>query len=388
MQLSTTRNSIGNVVPGFRYRSIRATLAYGSSKREATRLSTDWQQTSGGIEVATATTAAQFVDALRPSNPHWWEGASCPWVFRGHAREEWQLLPSAWRRDSAIMKNSIIEASRRFDAVRPVQTLNWFWSPNFWSGPAAFGAKDNELVRQLTIETTAEYLPVWDFAAACDELGMPVPLSGPGPDPTQDPNWLPDAANPLVGDELLRFSDLPAALALAQHHHIPTRFLDWTRNPMAGAFFAVEPLQEPEAGANLVVWALHKRHAKEVFTEGINFPNAPRGSPRFDPRIAVVRPSTRDNPFLAAQAGLFTTIARSGIYFMKSGGKRPGLEEFVSEANPSVKVLQKLVLAHQHAADLIEILRRENVSRSALMPPMDNVAEDVRRRWSQQRIMA
>jgi hypothetical protein len=285
------------------------------------------------------------------------------------------------------MQNSIIEASRRFDAVQPVQSLNWFWHPNFWSGAAVFGDSDARLARQLTILTTAEYLPVWDFAGRCDELGMPVPLSGPGPDPTQDPNWLADPANPLFGDELLRFSDLPAALALAQHHRIPTRLLDWTRDPMAAAFFAVEPLREVEAGANLVVWALHKRHAREVSTEGISCPNAPTGAPRFDPSIAVVRPSTRDNPFLAAQAGLFTSIGRSGIYFMKSGGRRPDLEDFVSEANPSVTVLRKLVLAHEHSADLIEILRRENISRSALMPTMDNVAEDVRTKWSQQSMM-
>jgi hypothetical protein len=142
---------------------------------------------------------------------------------------------------------------------------------------AVFGADDEKLARRLTIETTAEYLPIWDFAATCDELGMPVPLSGPGPDPAQDPNWLADAHAPLLGDELLRFSDLPAALALAQHHQIPTRFLDWTRNPMAAAFFAAESVIEPEAGINLVVWALHKRHARDVSTEGVSFPNAPSG---------------------------------------------------------------------------------------------------------------
>jgi hypothetical protein len=350
-------------------------------------LAINWEQSAGGIEVATAVTAAQFIDALRPSNPHWWDDEFCPWVFRGHAREEWPLLPSAWRPNNVIMRNSTIEASRRFDAVQPVQSLNWFWQPNFWSGPAVFGTNDGALAKQLTVETTAEYLPIWDFAARCDELGMPVPLAGPGPDPAQDPNWLADANAPLVGDDLLRFSDLPSALALAQHHQIPTRLLDWTRNPMAAAFFAVESLQAPEIGTNLVVWALHKRHAKDVTTEGISFPNAPVGSPRFDPTILVVRPSTRENPFLAAQAGLFTSIGRSGIYFMKSGGRRPGLEEFVAEANPPTRVLRKLVLAHEHSADLIRILRRENISRSALMPTMDNVAEDVRRKWSQQSLM-
>ncbi len=348
-------------------------------------MSIDWKKSAGGIEVATAKTAAEFIEALRPSNEHWWEEGSCPWVFRGHSREDWLLLPSAWRPDNVIIKNCIAEAARRFDAVSPTQTLNWFWHPNFWSAAALFGADDSKLARQLAIETTAEYLSLWDFSGTCDELGMAVPLAGPGPDPTQDPDWLADPNNPLFGDELLRFSDLPAALALAQHHGLPTRLLDWTRNPIAAAFFAVESLKEPVAGTNLVVWALHKRHAKEVATEGVSFPNAPNGSPRFDPTIAVVRPSTRDNPFLAAQAGLFTTVARSGIYFMKSGGKRPSLETFVAEANPPMQVLRKLALPHERASDLLEILRRERVSRSALMPTMDNVALDVRTRWAQKK---
>jgi len=77
-------------------------------------MSIDWNQTAGGIEVAIAESAAEFVDALRPSNPHWWEDGSCPWVFRGHAREEWSLLPSAWRSDNTIVENCLIEASRRF----------------------------------------------------------------------------------------------------------------------------------------------------------------------------------------------------------------------------------------------------------------------------------
>jgi hypothetical protein len=351
-------------------------------------LSFNWQLSSDGIEIATASTADAFVDALRPSHAHWWESEYCPWVFRGHARDDWQLLPTAWRSNNSTAKNCATEAARRFELVKPQQTLNWFWQPNYWSGAASFGTNDDALTKQLTIATTAEYLPIWDFAARCDELGMPVPLAGLPPDPAQDPNWLADAGNPLVGDELLRFSDLPAALALAQHHQIPTRLLDWTRHPMAAAFFAAEPLHEPMKGVHLVVWALHKRHARDVATEGVTFPNAPNGSPRFDPMITVVRPSTRDNPFLAAQAGLFTTIARSGIYFMKSEGTRPSLEAFVAEAKPSVTVLRKLMLSHDHLPALLDILRRESVSRSSLMPTMDNVAQDVLRQWSQQKMVS
>ncbi len=343
----------------------------------------EWQVTAGGIEEATAASASEFIEALRPSNQHWWEDGTCPWVFRGHAREEWRLLPSAWRPENVIMRNSTIEASRRFDQVRPPLNLNWFWYPNVWSSAATFGDNDDQLAKQLVVAATAEYIPLWDFANGCDELGMPVPLANPGPEPSQDPNWLAvGAGNPLVCDNFLRFNDLPPTLALAQHHGIPTRLLDWTRNPIAAAYFAVEPLRELKEDAKLVVWAIHKRRATEVSVEGVSFPNAPRGSERFDSGIAVVRPSTRDNPFLAAQSGLFTTISLSGIYFMKSNGTRPAIEQFVAEANPLFTVLRKLILRHENAPDLAEILRRENVSRSALMPTMDNVASDVRRKWS------
>jgi hypothetical protein len=90
---------------------------------------------------------------------------------------------------------------------------------------------------------------------------------------------------------------------------------------------------------------------------------------------------TRDNPFLARQAGLFTTITASGIYFMQHDGTRPDIEMFVRQANPLDVVLRKLVLAHEHSAELAQILRRENISRSALMPTLDNVAQDVCNSW-------
>jgi hypothetical protein len=61
------------------------------------RVAIEWTRSDGGIEVATARTAAEFIEALRPSNPHWWEADSRRWIFRGHAKEDWQLLPSAWQ---------------------------------------------------------------------------------------------------------------------------------------------------------------------------------------------------------------------------------------------------------------------------------------------------
>lgn len=43
---------------------------------------------------------------------------------------------------------------------------------------------------------------------------------------------------------------------LAQHHGVPTRFLDWTENPLVALYFACESNKNSDA----VVWVLHKRN--------------------------------------------------------------------------------------------------------------------------------
>lgn len=339
-----------------------------------------------GIETTDCGSAGEFVAKIRLSNDYWWDDDNtCPWVFRGHAFENWRLSPTAWRSDNEVMTSTRTEAARRFDRVQPTQGFQWFLQPNFVTGHANFGSNQLPLGRRLTIETTAEYIPIWGFSATCDELGIPVPLVHPGPEESIDPDWLPNRGmTPLIDDELLRFSDLPAMLALAQHHGVPTRLLDWTKNSMAAAFFAVEPLEKPAIGQNLVLWALHQRNAERVTVRGTAFPEGPGASNHVvDAAIAIVRPSTRDNSFMAAQSGLFSAIRGSGIHFMINEGFRPSLEEFVKAATPDYPVLRKIRLPHQHAAELIQILRREKVSRSSLMPTIDNAARDVLTRWRQ-----
>ena len=140
-------------------------------------------------------------------------------------------------------------------------------------------------------------------------------------------------------------------LSLAQHHGLPTRLLDWTHNPLAALYFAVEA--NPESGGK--VFAL--RAIGKVSESSL--PGSPFGitSPvKYYPNIVT--------PRIRAQEGLFVACA--------------ALEAPLDTALPNKWRIEYLRVPAGRKAHLRDELFRVGLHASSLFPDVDGLAARIR----------
>ncbi len=110
----------------------------------------------------------------------------------------------------------------------------------------------------------------------------------------------------------------------AQHYGVPTRFLDWSRNPLVALYFACRDKTDKDA----VVWLLHQQNYVRFSMKGITAPNKAISEVIND---LINEDSNFEYPLLYTPLYVDARMSAQSSYFMVWGKKEEALERMMSD---------------------------------------------------------
>lgn len=317
------------------------------------------------------TSAGDLLEALTISTGKWLPDSywNSPWVFRGQRKSEWDLTPTAWRTGNSAVIQRLLTLKRRISQDYRFEVKESFFKLPSKDEIDVPEPEVNNLIEAYS-QARAEFKIILEFLSLADELGHPVP----GADKyfqLSHHDYIPD----ILNYPLLHFLPEPnSATALAQHHGIPTRAVDWTYNPLVAAFFAAENISNEPNDGNIAVWAIRPDLLQKYVSDHIQ--------KRKYCQFNVLKCPRSENSYLHAQEGLFL-FPIFGCAYYAINGCWPTLEEYAFDVAAIAKepVLRKLTLPNAHSGELLRLLWANSISRGHLMPTYDNVTKSIISKW-------